>query len=147
MSLKDDALLIAVKHHDGQYRKGSNDSYIVHPIRVAQIVEEQNTNEDASVIELMVITAYLHDVIEDTECTLKHLKESNIPEEAIKAINLLTKKDNQSYEYYIKLIKANHIAKCVKIADLTDNMSDMPKSMRHKLKTYKWALNQLKEEN
>lgn len=46
--------------HEGQERKGGK-PYITHPIRVARIVRQYTSDENS------IITAYLHDAIEDTE--------------------------------------------------------------------------------
>ena len=66
MSITDKALAFATAAHAavGQKRKYSNDDYIVHPIRVANIVK-QHGGTDA-----MIAAAYLHDVVEDTNVTL-----------------------------------------------------------------------------
>ena len=66
MSITDTALAFATAAHAavGQKRKYSNDDYIVHPIRVANIVK-QHGGTDA-----MIAAAYLHDVVEDTNVTM-----------------------------------------------------------------------------
>lgn len=105
------ALSIAQSAHQCQLDKGGN-PYILHPIRVSM---KCNTNEAK-------IAALLHDVIEDSPMTLNHLREKMISEEIIEAVDVLTKRNNESYEDYIKRIYKNKIAKEVKIADLEDNM-------------------------
>jgi hypothetical protein len=57
------AYQFALKAHDGQYRK-SSEPYIVHPILVASIVAEISHDKE------MVQAALLHDVVEDTDCTI-----------------------------------------------------------------------------
>jgi RelA/SpoT family (p)ppGpp synthetase len=57
------AYQFALKAHDGQYRK-SSEPYIIHPILVASIVAEISHDEE------MVQAALLHDVVEDTDCTI-----------------------------------------------------------------------------
>ena len=54
------AFVFARDMHDGQYRK-SGEPYITHPLAVAQILAEQRL-DDAT-----IITALLHDTVEDTE--------------------------------------------------------------------------------
>lgn len=53
------ALIVAATAHDGQYRKGTNTPYIVHPVRVAQLVRRVSRDER------VISAALLHDVLED----------------------------------------------------------------------------------
>lgn len=53
------ALYFSAEKHDGQYRKGGNVPYIVHPVLIALGVREY-TNE-----ERVLVAALLHDVLED----------------------------------------------------------------------------------
>ncbi len=55
----DKAIRFAVKAHEGQYRKGSERPYIVHPMEVADIVSTMTEDEE------VISAAYLHDTIED----------------------------------------------------------------------------------
>jgi len=66
--LVEKALDLAIKAHEGQKRK-SGEPYIVHPILVATITAV------VSAEETMVASALLHDVVEDTEYTLKDMRE------------------------------------------------------------------------
>lgn len=59
---------LCIKQHDGQFRK-SGEPYAVHPILVASIVAFMCGDDD------MVISALLHDVVEDTDYTLESVKE------------------------------------------------------------------------
>lgn len=54
------ALEIAERQHRGQYRKNGVTPYLLHPVSVAWRVSSYTENEDT------VVTALLHDVIEDT---------------------------------------------------------------------------------
>jgi (p)ppGpp synthase/HD superfamily hydrolase len=55
------ALSIAAHQHDGQYRKNGNYiPFIIHPVEVAFLVSAHTQNED------ILVSALLHDVIEDT---------------------------------------------------------------------------------
>lgn len=67
------------------------------------------------------IVTYLHDVLEDTELTLEMLREWGFSEEVVEAVDCLTKKADDAYNYYIEKIKRNHLARVVKIADLEYN--------------------------
>lgn len=58
-SLEDRALAFARAAHGEQKRKYTDNPYIEHPIRVAQLVKEAGGTEE------MIAAAYLHDVVED----------------------------------------------------------------------------------
>ncbi len=62
------ALDFASKWHEGQYRK-SGEPYIIHPILVASFVSYFGGDEE------MVISALLHDVLEDTPCSSEEIVE------------------------------------------------------------------------
>lgn len=106
------AILIAVKAHQGQVDKGGN-PYILHPLRVMFSMKNENER----------ICAVLHDVIEDTNITLYHLKNEGFSKEVLLALDALTKRKNESYDKFIDRIINNHVACQVKLADLNDNMN------------------------
>jgi (p)ppGpp synthase/HD superfamily hydrolase len=60
--LIDKAIYWAKKYHDGQFRK-SGEPYYTHPIEVAYLVSEYKLKTD------VIVTAILHDIVEDTEVT------------------------------------------------------------------------------
>ncbi|NCC44716.1 MAG: HD domain-containing protein, partial [Clostridia bacterium] len=106
------ALRIAAGAHEGQVDKGGH-PYIGHPLAVAQKV---NGIEEK-------IAALLHDVVEDTEVTIEELGRE-FPEEIVKAVDLLTKKKEPGFsqQKYLEAIRANPLARNVKLADLEHNM-------------------------
>jgi len=87
--------------------------YLGHIIRVAD-------NFDYGSYEHIV--AHLHDMIEDSDCTWKELIEFDLPPEVYHALELITKKPNQTYKDYVKWIKRDEVARNVKIADIIDNL-------------------------
>ena len=60
----DQALVFAVKAHEGQFRKGTQIPYILHPMEAASIVGTMTTDDE------IIAAAALHDVVEDTETTV-----------------------------------------------------------------------------
>ena len=63
------ALMFAAIAHSGQTRKGEPDKpYIVHPIAVAQILMEYGADNN------VIAAGYLHDVVEDTNFSIKDIK-------------------------------------------------------------------------
>jgi hypothetical protein len=106
------AIAIASTVHHPQKDKGGN-AYILHPIR---IMMRLRSNDE----ELMSI-AILHDTVEDSEWTLKDLKEVGFSKRVTDALALLTHDPNDSYMEYIKKISTNADAVRVKLEDLRDN--------------------------
>jgi len=136
MSTYERAVEIATQKHQHQKRKYSGEAYIMHPIRVAQIVlkykESKRMNE-------LRIAAVLHDTFEDTDYTYDECwKEfgffvANLVHE------LTTPKNVKGHD------KANYLSKktrdmtsyalVIKLADRLNNVSDLryvSKSFRQK---------------
>ena len=114
--LTNKAMKLAYQAHHGQIDYNGI-PYIFHPIHLA----EQMTDEYTCCVAL------LHDIVEDTDVTLDKLCEE-FPNEVIDAIRLMTHEDNTDYFDYVRSIKANPIAKKVKLADLAHN-SDQSRSV------------------
>lgn len=57
------AIEFAARSHRGQFRKGTQVPYILHPLRVAEILIEVGARNQ------LIVAALLHDTIEDTEAT------------------------------------------------------------------------------
>jgi len=109
--LLEKAIAIAVEAHRGQ-RDRSGVPYILHPIRVMCRVE--------SVAEKTV--AILHDVVEDTDWTLKDLEEEGFPRPLLEALDSVTKRTGEAYEDFVRRSASNPLGRKVKLADLEDNM-------------------------
>lgn len=62
------ARMFAMKAHQGQKRKISNEDYIVHPIRVADLLKS------AGYQETVISAGYLHDVVEDTSYSIDDIE-------------------------------------------------------------------------
>jgi (p)ppGpp synthase/HD superfamily hydrolase len=74
-----DAIEFAVKAHSGQFRKGTNIPYIVHPLGVAKTLIEYGLPDK------IVVAGILHDTVEDTDVTLEDIKK-NFGEEIAKIV-------------------------------------------------------------
>lgn len=59
---------VAAKCHEGQFRR-SGEPYITHPVAVATILAELGMDEDS------IVGALLHDTVEDTDYTLREVRE------------------------------------------------------------------------
>ncbi|MCM8541692.1 MAG: HD domain-containing protein [Lentisphaeraceae bacterium] len=108
---------IATKAHEGQFRKGGEIPYIIHPQRVSKRVKG---DPDAEAV------AWLHDVLEDTDVTAEILRSEGIPDNVIEAVKALTKSKEIPYNEYLENVRNNELAKKVKIQDMLDNLSDNP---------------------
>lgn len=104
------AMQISYKAHEGQYDKGGV-PYVFHPFHVA----EQMDTEDE------ICVALLHDVIEDTDCSIKDLERAGFPDNILEAVKCLTKDKNIKYMDYILKVKSNPLAKKIKLADIEHN--------------------------
>jgi len=111
--LLEKAIEIATEAHRGQTDRAGQ-PYILHPAAVAANVE---TTEQK-------IVAYLHDVIEDTDITAEYLLDAGFPDFIVDAVTAITKADGMPYDEYLNQVKANDIARTVKIADLGHNLDE-----------------------
>ncbi len=138
--LTKEAMRIAYHAHHGQLDK-SGVPYIFHPYHLAEQMDTEYTT----------CVALLHDVVEDTPITLSYLAE-RFPSEVVDAVALLTHADGTDYYAYVKRIKANPIARTVKLADLHHNCDtsriDEPNAdaLRRWEQKYKIALEILEQE-
>lgn len=104
------AMKLCFQAHKDQTDK-SGLPYVHHPFHLAEQMED----------ELTTVVALLHDVVEDSEYTLSDLREMGFPSEAVEAIALMTHAEGIPYLDYVAKIKANPIARTVKLADLRHN--------------------------
>ena len=104
------ALKLCFEAHKNQVDKGGM-PYVFHPFHLA----DQMTTEET------VITALLHDVVEDTDYTLHDIEAMGFPTSVVEALKLLTHDESVPYFDYVLKIKTNDISREVKLADLRHN--------------------------
>lgn len=134
MSMQKEALEFATQAHGEQKRKFTNEPYIEHPKRVAEMVRTV-PHTDA-----MICAAYLHDVVEDTPVTHQEI-ESRFGKEVARLVHELT--DEYMKENYPHLNRKkrkkkeverqatmSQEAKTIKLADVIDNTRDIVKNDR-----------------
>jgi len=105
------AIALAAEAHAGQVGKDGR-PYILHPLHLMLQMET----------EAEMVTAVLHDVVEDTAVTFADLEAMGFPEEVLAALRLLTHEAGVPYEEYVAAIKLHPLARRVKLADLAHNM-------------------------
>ena len=104
------AMKLCFEAHKDQVDK-SGMPYVFHPFHLAEQMQDEKST----------VVALLHDVVEDTEYTLKDLSNMGFPAEIVKAIELMTHAEGVPYLDYVREIKKNPIARVVKRADLLHN--------------------------
>jgi len=116
------AFYFAYKAHGNQKRKYTGDSYMVHPLAVAQIVKDYGGSED------MQQAAFLHDVVEDTHIAIVDI-EQNFGLDVANLVGWLTdiSKPGDGNRAARKALDRAHSADApveaqfIKLADLMDN--------------------------
>lgn len=73
------------------------------------------------------LVALLHDAVEDGACTLSDLMDAKLPNEVLRAVDVLTRVVGDHYQDYIERIKnsGSPLAIYVKLADLEANLARM----------------------
>jgi len=111
---------IEVMLHAHMDQKYGDRPFLEHPLSVAASIDEVDFET--------VVTALLHDTVEDSDVTLDHLRGLRIPENIVSAVELLTHEKAGAEEYfaYIRKIKnapgrIGDIAREVKKADAKTN--------------------------
>ena len=128
------AYALAEEAHRPQRRK-SGEPYILHPIAVAMIV----ANEIGLGAE-PICAALLHDVVEDTDHTVKEIREM-FGDDVATLVNVVTKKKKKHYETslqvdnYKQMLQSIHYdirALLIKLADRLHNMRTLKSMLPHK---------------
>ena len=105
---------IAMEAHEGQRDRDGN-AVILHPLIVGSMGK---TDAEKCV-------GFLHDLVEDTDWSFDDLRNENIPEEIIEALQLCTHNDSIAYDEYVQRIidSGNLTAIHVKLNDLHHNIA------------------------
>jgi (p)ppGpp synthase/HD superfamily hydrolase len=115
------AIRVATRAHEHQVRKDGT-PYIAHPMRVmARVMTRYGFQGHGRV---GAIAAVLHDVVEDTDVTLDHLREMGFDQEVIEVVDRLSRRPGESYADFILRAAGNDISSVVKLDDIDDNLED-----------------------
>jgi len=119
----DIAIKLATKAFAGKTENG--EPYINHALRVA---DKMDTEFEKTV-------AVLHDILEDSECSVHDLQDAGFSREVIECVEQLTRKSDFTYFEYIEDIATSDVCKKVKLAELEDN-KDVVRVNKLSFKTY-----------
>lgn len=108
----EETLRIALEAHKGQLDLDGN-PVILHIMAVGAAGKDETEQK----------VGILHDVIEDTGMTRADLRKRGVDEDVLDAVDLLTHKDQDTYEEYIRNLveSGNRTALMVKLHDLDHN--------------------------
>ena len=104
------ALKLSFEAHKNQTDK-SGMPYVYHPFHLAEQMDDPYA----------VCVALLHDTVEDAGVSLSDLRREGFPEAVIEAVALMTHDDGIPYMDYVRRLRADPLAKRVKLADLQHN--------------------------
>lgn len=117
MTLLQKAIDLAARAHRAA-EDPPGEPYIVHPMRVLLAVSQAH---DAAQDEPLRCVAVLHDTIERGGLTADDLRKAGMPKKVVRAVELLTHRDDVSYADYVVALAGDELARRVKLADLLDN--------------------------
>ena len=107
---------VAIDAHLGHFRRNGVTPYIEHPRAVAARLTDPQE----------ISVAWLHDVLEDSDYTANDLYELAFPADVVSAVQAMTKQKETDYDTYLAIVRANPIARRVKIMDINCNLADDP---------------------
>jgi guanosine-3',5'-bis(diphosphate) 3'-pyrophosphohydrolase len=141
------AASFATRAHHGQIRKDQVTPYVSHVFRVCLVVRDVFGIHDPR----MLIAALLHDTIEDTNTDFDDI-EKHFGQEIAGWVSFLTKnkalpESDREADYTRRLAQAPWQVQVCKLADIFDNMIDLPNMPQerrpHSLKRAEYYLNAL----
>jgi (p)ppGpp synthase/HD superfamily hydrolase len=102
--------------HKNHIDKSGNDYFTAHVEPIAKKMEFKGYSEE------YIVTAYLHDVLEDSDIPVL-LIQYIFGVEITDALLAVSRTDEETYEEYLVRVKGNNIAKNVKYYDIENNLS------------------------
>ena len=139
------SLTMAAEFHKAQ-KRWNGDPYIIHPLRVAQLVDVEGLDDLMGFSVL--IAAVLHDAVEDADDPVKaeRLVRSHFGDVIGNSVMALTRRKDETYKNFIRRAKQDDVARRVKIADIKDNLRDLAKDHGLRRDRYEPALKFLQED-
>ncbi len=114
--------------------------YVFHPFHVAEQMPDEKTT----------VAALLHDVVEDSPLTMQDLADLGFDGDVLEALALLTYDKSVPYMDYVAGLRANEIARTVKLADLRHNsdltrLDEIDEAALQRVEKYRAAIRLLTE--
>jgi (p)ppGpp synthase/HD superfamily hydrolase len=109
--LLESAIRLAAKVHKGQLDRFGK-PYILHVMRVMMRGHD---------LEEQVLGA-LHDILERSTLTLADILKKDYPARVVKALDCITRREDEDYDGYIERVMQDGLAMRVKLHDLADKM-------------------------
>jgi len=109
--LLESAIRLAAKVHKGQLDRFGK-PYVLHVMRVMMRGHD---------LEEQVLGA-LHDILERSTLTLADIQKKDYPPRVVKALDHITRREDEDYDGYIERVMQDGLAMRVKLHDLADKM-------------------------
>ncbi len=138
-----DAVRLATIAHKDQLDKNGL-PYIWHPLDVMRRVAVAGYT-DLNVL----ITAVLHDVVEDTEYGLMDIRDA-FGTEVEMAVDAVSRREGEKYRDFVLRAMLHPIGVIVKFHDIQDNLDPkraVKDKARHLTERYGWAMDQYRQRN
>jgi len=125
----------ATKCHDGQKRKFNGDDYIIHPEKVAKLVEQNGGSPE------QIASAWLHDVLEDCDIDFNSLEKmfgKVVADYVVELTNPKSVERSDKKSEYIakKMCVMSSGALLIKLCDRLHNVSDFSTAHPNFVKKY-----------
>jgi (p)ppGpp synthase/HD superfamily hydrolase len=105
--------------HKGMFRWDGKTPYITHPDKVVQILKHWRVTDPD-----IIVSAYLHDVVEDTSVTLDVIKNKfGLDVESI-VLELTFPPNIEDYHYHERCESLTKKASIIKLADIIANLTE-----------------------
>lgn len=140
------AIDFAIKYHGNQKYNGKPYSYHLEGVakKARELWTYHNGTSEDDKLEVVEIVAILHDILEDTDCTLPIIYKVFGKEVYYNVQCLTHEPECQSYLEYIVSLKDKYIASVIKEADLQFNLAHIPDNptgrWKHMRDKYEMAL-------
>lgn len=115
------AKALSEHYHKGQFYGVNMDYFTYHITGVVEQMKVHSMNEEA------LIVAYLHDIVEDTSCTVETIK-ALFGDGIANAVLAITKVPNESRSVYLSRCAKNKLARVVKLHDALFNATNCLKN-------------------
>jgi len=120
------AYFLSKEAHKGQKRRDGKDYFLGHVLPVAMIANDYCIDAKKFIEEyfIIVISAILHDTVEDTSLTIDDVYNA-FGFDIATTVDALTRRKEENYYHFINRIRPEKYAPFVKLFDLLHNTNDV----------------------